>query len=170
MIRKYIPGDRSNVRTMRHAVAAWLCACLLACATDSPELERANLAASPEKLVLAALTKVKASDEQRRAVLEAYDSRNGELVDLAKRSRQILAQWRKLDRTAPDFEQKVDALATQWSEVNGAEMRARSAYEHALASRLSASQWSDWQDFMRSVGEAQRRAELAGAEYGRGPR
>jgi hypothetical protein len=157
---------------MRHAVAVLLCACLLACAEDSPELERANLAASPEKLVLAALTVVKASDGQRRAVLDAYDSRNGQLEDLDKRSRQILSQWHKLDRTAPDFEQKVDALAVQWSEVNGAEMRTRSAYERALASQLSAAQWSQWQDFMRAVGEAQRRAALRGIELGNpgGPR
>jgi hypothetical protein len=160
---------------MRYAVAVVLCACLGACAAESPEEARASLGASPEKLVLVALTKVQASDQQRRDVLDAYDARNGELVSLNKRSRQILLDWRKLDRTAPDFEQKVDALATQWSEVNGAEMRTSSAYERVLASKLSASQWSQWQDFMRSVGEAQRKVELNGADgygggYGRGPR
>jgi hypothetical protein len=156
---------------MRHAVAVLLCTCLLACASD-PELERANLGATPEKLVLAALTVVKADDTQRRAVLEAYDGRNSQLEDLARRSRQVLGQWRKLDRTAPDFEQRVDALAAQWAEVNGTEMRVRSAYEHALASQLSPAQWSQWQDFMRSVGEAQRRAELRALEFGNpgGPR
>lgn len=152
---------------MRAATAVLLCAGLLACAQD-PELERANLGASPERLVLAALTKVNASDAQRRAVLDAYDSRNGQLEELSRRSRQILAQWRKLDRTAPDFERQVDALAVQWAEVNGTEMRARSGYERALASQLSAAQWSQWQDFMRAVGEAQRRAELNGADFGRG--
>lgn len=153
---------------MRAATAILLCAGLLACAQDPPELERANLGASPEKLVLAALTKVKASDDQRRAVLDAYDSRNGQLEELSRHSRQILAQWHKLDRTAPDFERQVDALAGQWAEVNGAEMRARSGYERALASQLSASQWSQWQDFMHSVAEAQRRVELNGADFGRG--
>ncbi|HZR35251.1 MAG TPA: hypothetical protein VFA75_07730 [Nevskia sp.] len=156
---------------MRIVAAALLASILLACAED-PELQRPELASTPERLMLAALTKVKASDAQRLAVLNAYDSRNGQLVALGKRSREIVAQWHKLDRTAPDFEQQVDALAAQWAELNGAEMKARAGYERAIATQLTPAQWSEWQDYMRSVGEAQRRAELFGAEgYERhGPR
>ena len=121
--------------------------------------------------MLAALTKVKASDAQRLAVLNAYDSRNGRLAELARQSRQLVAQWYKLDRAAPDFEQQAEGLAVQWAEVNGAEMRARAGYEHALASQLTPQQWKEWQDYLLSVAEAQRRAELSGEGYGgRGPR
>lgn len=146
---------------MRILVAALLASALLACASD-PELQRPDLGATPEKLMLNALTKVQASDAQRLAVLNAYDARNGQLVELGKRSRQIVAQWHKLDRTAPDFDQQIDSLAAQWAEVNAAEMKARAGYERALATQLTPSQWSQWQDYLRSVGEAQRRAELFG--------
>lgn len=153
----------------RILLSALLGLALAACAGE-PEMQHPNVGATPEKLMLAALTKVEASDAQRLAVFSAFDSRNTELVALEKQSRQIVAQWNKLDRTAPDFIQQVDALATQWSELNGKEMRARAAYEHELATQLSSRQWSQWQDFMRSVGEAQRRAELFGDErfVGRG--
>jgi len=93
-------------------------------------------------------------------VLNAYDSRNGTLVSLDQTSKQIIAQWYKLDRTAPDYLQRVDTLAAQWAQVNGDEMKARGAYEHELAANLSSSQWSQWQDFMINVAVARRHAEL----------
>jgi len=156
---------------MRILAAALLASALLAC-TNDPELQRPDLAATPEKLMLAALTKVKATDAQRLAVLDAYDSRNGKLLELGRRSREIVAQWHRLDRTASDFEPRIDALAAQWAEVNAAEMKVRAGYEHAVATQLTPSQWSDWQDYLRSVSEAQRRAELFGETYERrgGPR
>ncbi len=140
-----------------------LAATLLGCAGE-PEVQRVDVGASPEKAMLAALTKVKASDPQRIAVLNAYDSRNGELVALDKSAKQIIKQWNNLDRTAPDYLQQVDTLAAQWAQVNGAEMKARGAYEHDLAASLSPGQWSQWQDFMRSIAAARRRAELLGEE------
>lgn len=152
---------------LRPLAIVLLCAGLLACAEDT-ELQRPEVGATPEKLMLAALTKVEANDAQRLAVLNAYDSRNGQLVELGKRSREVVAQWHKLDRTAPEFGGQVDALAAQWGEINTAEMKARAAYEHVLATQLTPSQWSKWQDFMRSVLEAQRRAALLDETYGRG--
>jgi len=140
-----------------------LAAALSACSSD-PEVRRVDVGASPEKAVLAALTKVQATKEQRIAVLNAYDSRNGTLVALDQTSKQIIAQWYKLDRTAPDYLQRVDALAAQWAQVNGDEMRARGAYEHELAASLNSSQWSEWQDFMINVAVARRHAELVNDE------
>ncbi len=154
---------------MRILVAALLAGALLACSSQ-PELQRPDLGATPEKLMLAALTKVKATDAQRLAVFNAYDSRNGKLDELSKRSREIVSQWHKLDRTAPDFNQKIATLSAQWAEVNAGEMQVRGAYEHEIATQLTPSQWSQWQDYMVSVVEARRRAELLGDNYGRGGR
>ena len=147
----------------RIVVMLALAALLLGCAGE-PEVQRVDVGATPEKAMLAALTKVAASDVQRIAILNAYDSRNGELQALDKRSKQIIAQWNRLERTAPDYLQQVDALAAQWAQVNGEEMKARAAYEHDLAANLSPGQWHQWQDFMRSIGEARRRAELLGED------
>jgi hypothetical protein len=153
------------VSLMRILVAALLAAlltgALLACSSQ-PELQRPDLGATPEKLMLAALTKVKATDAQRLAVFSAYDSRNGKLEELSRRSREIVSQWHKLDRTAPDFNQKIETLSAQWAEVNAGEMQARGAYEHEVATQLTPSQWSQWQDYMVSAFEARRRAELLG--------
>ena len=143
----------------RTAMAMAFAASLLGCVGE-PEVQRVDLAATPEKAVLAALTKVKASEAQRIAILNAYDSRNGRLVKLNNSSKQIIAQWYSLKRTAPDYLQQVDTLAGQWAQVNSEEMKARGAYEHELAANLSADQWSGWQDFMSSLAAARRRAEL----------
>lgn len=149
---------------MKRTVVLLVLAAILSACADDPEVPRTDLGASPEKLVLAALTKVAASDAQRVAVLNAYDNRNGELRALGKSSGQIIAQWNKLDRTAPDYLQQVDALAARWAQVNGDEMKARGAYEHELAANLSPAQWTRWQDYMRSVAAARRRAELSSEE------
>lgn len=145
---------------MHQILAACLLAALLAACADDPSRVRPEIGATPEKLLLAALTKVEATDAQRLAVLNAYDARNGELVELEKQSREVVRQWNKLDRTAADFTAQVDTLATQWAGINAKEMRARAAYERELATQLTPSQWSRWQDFMRKVAEERRRAEL----------
>lgn len=147
----------------RTVVVLAFAAILLGCSTE-PEVRRVDVGPTPEKVVLAALTKVAATDTQRVAVLNAYDSRNNQLVALDKSAKQVITQWNRLDRTAPDYVQQVDALAAQWAQVNGDEMKTRAAYEHDLAATLSSSQWHKWQDFLRSVGEARRRAELLGEE------
>jgi hypothetical protein len=147
----------TNLRTVLLLAAA---AGLSACAAHEPEKMRPDLGATPEKLLLAGLDKVTATDAQRVAVLTAYDNRQEQLTDLAKRSRQIVSDWHKLDRTAPDYSAKVEALAQQWGQLNGDEMRARSAYEHDVASTLDAGQWKRWQSFMDDVTAARRRAYL----------
>ncbi len=153
----------------RTVMAMALAAGLLACVGE-PEVQRVDLAADSEKAVLAALTKVKASEAQRIAVLNAYDSRNGELVKLNRSSKQIIDQWYTLKRTAPDYLQQVDALAVKWAQVNADEMRARGAYEHELAANLSPGQWSGWLDFMANLAAARRRAELYRQDGIAGPR
>ncbi len=147
----------------RIVVVLALAAALFGCAGE-PEVQRVDVGATPEKALLAALTKVSANDAQRIAILNAYDGRNGQLVALDKSAKRLIAQWNKLERTAPDYLQQVDALAAQWAQVNGDEMKARAAYEHDLAANLSPAQWHQWQDFMRSIGEARRRAELLGED------
>jgi hypothetical protein len=143
---------------LRTLMVAALVAGLLGCA-DDPGVERVDLNSSPEKLVLAALSSVKASKEQRIAVLSAYDSRNGQLRSLQRSSEHIIAQWYQLNRKAPEYLSQVDALSQEWSQVNGEEMKVRGAYEHELAAALSPLQWNEWQDFINSVTSAQHRAE-----------
>jgi len=146
-------------RILRTVVAVGLAVSLLGCVGE-PEVQRVDLGANPEKALLVGLSKVKASDAQRIAVLNAYDNRNGQLVKLDNRSKRIIEQWYALSRTAPDYLQQVDTLAAQWAAVNSDEMKARGAYEHDVAANLSAAQWSDLQDFMSNAAAAHRRAEL----------
>ncbi len=60
-----------------------------------------------------------------------------------------------------------DAVTPAMIHGNDYEKKTRAAYEHDLATTLSSSQWHQWQDFLRSVGEARRRAELFGEENSR---
>jgi len=128
------------------ALTLLLCAC-----AGEPELARPDTGPQQEKTVYTALTKVSASDEQKVAVLNAYDRSNDRLRQLASRSRKVLDEWRELDRRAPDFSAKVDTLAAQWGQINADEMKARAAYEQEVAAALGPKQWGQWQDFMRSV-------------------
>ena len=68
----------------RTVVVLAFAALLLGCSTE-PEVRRVDVGPTPEKVVLAALTKVVATDAQRIAVLNAYDSRNSQLIALDKR-------------------------------------------------------------------------------------
>ena len=145
---------------MKRTVAVLLLVAILSGCVSEPGVQRVDLGGSPEKQVLAALTKVSATQPQKVAILNAYDSRNGELRALSRKSKEIIDQWYKLDRTAPDYLQQVDALAVQWAQVNGDEMKARAGYEHEVAATLSPKQWSQWQDYIKSTAAAQRRAEL----------
>jgi Spy/CpxP family protein refolding chaperone len=127
------------------ALTLLVCAC-----SGEPELSRPDTGPQEEKTVYAALTKVSATDEERVAVLNAYDRSNDRLRQLASQSRQILRDWRRLDRRAPDFSAKVDALAAQWAGLNSDEMKVRAGYEHDVAAVLTPKQWERWQKFMRS--------------------
>jgi hypothetical protein len=152
---------------LRTVMAILLAASLLGCVSE-PGVERVDLDANTEKAVLEALTRIKATDPQKVAILNAYDSRNGRLKELEKSSRVIIGEWYKLKRTGPDYLQKVDALAEQWAQVNSDEMKARAVYERDIAVNLTAEQWNSWQDFMASAAAARRRAELYGQD-GMGP-
>lgn len=144
--------------------AALLVAVLLCACTTEPELSRPDVGPRAETTVYDAIKKVAASDQQRLSILDAYDSSNGRLRSLAAQSRQVLARWRGLDRTAPDFSAQVDALAAQWAAVNADEMKTRAAFERSVATALSPAQWSTWQDFMRGRGAAEREQD----DYGEG--
>lgn len=158
-----------NLNLRACGLVVW--ALLLAACAGEPELSRPDVGPQQERTVLAALTKVSATDQQRIAVLNAYDSTNGRLRELATQSRQIIGRWHQLDRTAPDFSTQIDALAAQWASVNAAEMKARAAFEQGVAASLSPKQWNQWQDFMSSAA-AERRYEGFGDDDGgfrRGP-
>ena len=100
--------------------------------------------------MLNALERIKPSDEQRVAVLNAYDASNSRLRELSAQSRQIVTKWHQLNRLAPDFQDQVDALSLRWAEVNAQEMKTRAAYERSVALAITPKQWQQWQDFMNS--------------------
>ena len=125
---------------------------LLAGCTDDPELYRPDVAPRQERTVLNALSRVKASDPQRMAVLSAYDATNGKLRGLVKQSREVVRQWHELDRFAPDFQAQVDALAAKWAALSSAEMKTRATFDQEVANALGPKQWGQWQEFMSGEG------------------
>lgn len=147
---------------LRNLLGLALVGLLTACSTE-PEISRPDAGPQVEKTVYAALTKVAATDEQKVAVLNAYDRSNDHLRELAAESRRIVGEWRELDRLAPDYAGKADALSARWGQLNADEMKTRSTYEHDVAAALGPKQWSQWQDFMRS-----NRAPRSSDDYGSG--
>ena len=123
---------------------------LSACVPTEPELERTDVGPHQERTMLNALERIKPSDEQRVAVLNAYDASNSRLRELSAQSRQIVTKWHQLNRLAPDFQDQVDALSLRWAEVNAQEMKTRAAYERSVALAITPKQWQQWQDFMNS--------------------
>jgi hypothetical protein len=157
-----LPSDGAGFRRRVWIGGAVLSACLSAC-SSAPQLTRPDLGPRSERTVYAALDKVQSSDDERLRILQAYDASTDHLRDLAKQSRDLLREWDQLDRTAPDFTTKVEALATRWAALNDDEMRTRGRFEHSVATILTAKQWQTWQTFMR----APRSREEEGEEFER---
>jgi hypothetical protein len=128
-------------------------------------MSRPDVGPRTEHTIYGAIQVVHASDAQRLAILNAYDTSNGRLRELSAQSAKVMAKWQDLDRTSPGFSGDVDALAAQWARLNGEEMQARGQFERQIASILGPSQWGKWQDFMRRPSSQERDYFLGG----RGP-
>lgn len=139
-------GDGFARRGLTGIVAG---ACLAAC-SSAPELSRPELGPRSERTVYAALDQVQSTDDERLRVLQAYDASNEHLRDLVKQSRDLLHEWDQLDRLAPDFPAKVDALAVRWAALNADEMKTRGSFERNVSTILTPKQWESWQKFMRA--------------------
>lgn len=106
-----------------------------------------DFAVPAERRVYVALREAQAGDEQRKAILAAYDETEPQLRQLAERSEDLLERWRGLDRLDPAFRERASRLAIEYAEVSRARMEAAAGFEARVAETLDAGQWEAWQEF-----------------------
>lgn len=128
-------------------LAALALTALAACSHRPPMIAPDDFGPRPEKMVLAALREIAASDDQRRAILQAFDETQPRLAMLTSNTEALLTQWQELDRRDPAFARQADALAERWASSARERLGARAAFEGRVAAALDGAQWQDWQAF-----------------------
>ena len=102
---------------------------------------------APEKTVLVALRETGVRDEQRIAIMAAWDDTQPRLRSLGEQADTLVNLWRALDRRDPAFAQKSAELSKQWGSLSGERMATASRFEGSVAHLLDAGQWDRWQQF-----------------------
>lgn len=97
-----------------------------------------------EKSMFVALKEARATDEQRLAIMAAYDETQPRLRDLAEESAGLIAEWHALDRTEKDFEARADALAKRWGEIARERMTVTAKFDAKVGAVFDSGQWRDW--------------------------
>lgn len=100
-----------------------------------------------EKAVFTALRQVHATDEQRIAIMAAYDDSQPRLVSVNDQADEVIGKWRELDRRDPGFAKKSAELADKWGKLSKERMALTGKFDGAVAGILKADQWDAWQLF-----------------------
>lgn len=143
---------------------------LAACAPHPVERSGGDFDAIGEKSMFLALKEVKANDDQRLAVMAAYDESHPRLEALAEESGRVLQRWHELDRQDPAFRDQASALADRSGEIARERMALSAKFEARVAGALSAEQWRAWQQYWVRPGFGPGEGERGGHEGRRGRR
>ena len=122
-------------------------ALLVGCAPRPAFRPGEDFSMAPEKSVLIALREAGVRDEQRVAIMAAWDETQQRLRTLGEQAEALLTEWRELDRRDPAFGRKSAELSKQWGKVSGERMAMASGFEGKVASVLDSAQWDRWQQF-----------------------
>ena len=144
---------------------------LVACAPRPAERPGGDFDLRSEKAVFLALKDVRASDEQRLAVMTAFDETHPRLEALADEAERLLQRWRELDRRDPSFEQQAGALSGQYGDLARERMTLSAKFEERVATTLTEDQWTAWQRYWvrPSFGPRDREPGEGGGRRGRRP-
>lgn len=128
-----------------------------------------DFSARPEKAVFLALKEAGATDEQRRAILEAWDATNPRLETLAGQAESLLEQWRGLDARGEAYRTTADLLASRFSAVARERMVLSAKFDARVAAALDEDQWEAWQQYWqrRTMGPREGRPGPGGPGGGR---
>lgn len=100
-----------------------------------------------ERRVFVALREAHARDEQREAILAAYDEVEPKLEELGERLEILFNRWHGLDRQDPAFRERAASLAAEYAEIARTRMDATAGFEARVADTLDAEQWEAWDEF-----------------------
>ena len=110
---------------------------------------RTDYGARYEKQVFFALKAVKATDEQRLQVLQAFDEADPQLATLSSESVRVSDSWRKLDPRDKNYQAQAEQLAQHQGELSSEKLRVRAEFNRKVAAVLDRSQWSGWTNLFR---------------------
>lgn len=102
-----------------------------------------------EKSVIRALSDVEASDQQRLAVLAAFDREDAQRGRLRREAEDLRRTMSKLPKTEPDYVTLFGPLAQRAGELVTEQLLIQARFDQSVASILSAEQFSDWQAVLR---------------------
>lgn len=127
---------------------------LLAGCEPRPAMVRpgGEFAAHPEKAVLVALRQVHATDEQRIAIMDAFDESQPKLAALDDDAEALMGQWYGLDRRDAGFARKGAELADKWGRISRERMTLTARFDGRVAAVLKEDQWDAWQQFWMRPG------------------
>jgi hypothetical protein len=152
------------------AVSALLA--LVAGCASSPEAP-VDFNARPEKQLYVTLKEVKATDDQRLKIQDAYDRFDAQYKVQQAKARDLIAQWRAIDRRDPAFTELTRGLSERWAALAAERLLLESGYEQEVAAVLDPGQWKTWQEWMMPhlvmSTEEQGQREYGRRGGGRGP-
>jgi hypothetical protein len=117
---------------------------LTACAARPPLNLDERGGIRSEKETIGALRRIGATDEQRRAVLAAFDRARPDWRALQAERELLQHELGRLPPKAPGYLEQADALAQRWGTLHQREVEVFARYEQAVAGALSEEQWSLW--------------------------
>jgi hypothetical protein len=105
-----------------------------------------------------ALKEARASDEQRRVILEAWDATNPRLETLERQTESLMEQWRGLDPRDGAYRTTAELLASKLSAVARERMVLSADFDGRVAAALDEDQWQSWQQYWqrRTMGPGER--------------
>jgi hypothetical protein len=101
-----------------------------------------------ERRIILALVEVKADDQQRLKIFEAFDKSDTKLRSIDERSAAVRTAWQKLNPRDPTYLFEAEKLGQRSAELTAERLRAQSDFNQQAAAILKESQWADWTEFL----------------------
>ena len=106
-----------------------------------------------EKAVIRALTTVEADEQQRLAVLAAFDRDDAERRKLLTEGEQLRRDIAKLPKSQPDYLARLEPLARRKGEIVTEDLLIQARFDQAVGSTLTPDQLERWNELFRQSGE-----------------
>jgi hypothetical protein len=96
-----------------------------------------------------ALKEIQATDDERLAVMAAWDATEPRLAALSGESEEVLERWRELDRRDPGFAAQAEALSGRSGDIARERMAMAAKFEAGVVAALSQKHWDAWEQYWR---------------------
>ena len=123
-----------------------------------------------ERSVIDGLIQIKASAEQRVAVLAVFDRIDPPLRDNNARIEHLHRQWAALDAQDADYAEQKAGLIQQRLALFRRRLELEAEFDEAIAAILEPAQWQQWREVIKFERPQQNRQRPSGQGEGQGRR